>query len=196
VLSGVDAVEALSLVLIQYDRTFAWEEAAAQVRLVPAPLHPTISQEFSLGSRTVDELRDALAQSAPGAVATSIDEATVEVRGLIEEVEQARELLAGGPRRRPAAVPATPLRQRRFSLEAQQVTAAAALQALRQQGVDVRYDEAALRAAGVDLQTRINLELRRASADEFLLAVCGPLGLEYRIAEDVIELWPEEAAAE
>ena len=87
-----------------------------------------------------------------------------------------------------SAVCCVPLARRQFTLTAEKVRIGDALQALREQGITVSYDEAAFQRAGVDFEKRVDLKLNKASAGLFLTLLCEPLGVEYAIEGTTVTL--------
>jgi hypothetical protein len=180
-LYDVNFVEALSLVLIQYDRTFEWDKEAGSVTIVPMPEKVWIERKHSIPAARRDSLVDDV-----GGILKSIDH-TLErdrllVRGSIEEHEKIATALGQRPgKSTPTKVSGAPLKQRLFTLTADKVRIGDALQALREQGITIEYDEAAFEAAKIDLTRRVDLKLNKASADVFLSVLCDPLQVDYEI---------------
>lgn len=177
----VNFVEAMSLVLIQYERTFEWDKQGGAVTIVPMPEKVWIERKHSIPTAKQDSLRRDI-----GGILESIDH-TLErdrllVRGSIEEHEKISTALGQRPgKSTPTKVSNAPLKQRLFTLTAEKVRVGDAFQALREQGITIEYDEEAFQAANVDLTRRIDLKLNKASADVFLSVLCEPLGLDYEI---------------
>lgn len=187
-LYDVNFIEALSVFLIQYERTFEWNAAFDAVTIVPMPDKVWIERRHEVPATR----RDTLVNDVDG-VLKSIDH-TLEkdrlmVRASIEDHEKISTMLGQRPgKSTPTKVSAVPLKQRQFSLTAEKVRIGDALQALREQGVTVRYDEQAFQSAGIDLNKRIDLKLNKASADLFLKTLCEPLGVDYMIDGTTVTL--------
>jgi len=177
----VNFVEALSLVLIQYDRTFEWDEAGHAVTIVPIPEKVWIERKHSIPAARRDSVIEEI-----GGILESIDH-TLErdrllVRGSIEEHEKIATALGQRPgKSTPIKGALPPLKQRAYTLTAEKVRVGDALQALREQGITIDYDEAAFEAANIDFNQRVDLKLNKASADVFLSMLCEPLGVDYEI---------------
>jgi len=183
----VNFVEALSLVLIQYDRTFEWGKDGS-VTIVPMPEKVWIERKHAIPEGRKDSLLDDV-----GGILKSIDH-TLErdrllVRASIEEQEKIATALGQRPgKSTPTKVSGAPLKQRLFTLTADKVRIGDALQALREQGITVEYDEAAFQAAKIDFTKRVDLKLNKASADVFLSVLCEPLGVDYEIDGVTVKL--------
>ena len=181
IMYDVNFVEALSLILIQYDRTFEWDKDGGSVTIVPMPEKVWIERKHSIPAARRDSLADDI-----GGILKSIDH-TLErdrlmVRGSIEEHEKIATALGQRPgKSTPTKVSGAPLKQRLFTLTAEKVRIGDALQALREQGITIEYDEAAFEAAKIDLTRRVDLKLNKASADVFLSVLCDPLQVDYEI---------------
>jgi len=180
-LFDVNFVEALSLVLIQYDRTFEWSNDATTVTILPMPEKVWIERKHTVPAARRESLREEI-----GGVLSSIDH-TLErdrllVRGSIEEQERVATLLGQRPgKSTPTKVSNAPLKQRLFTLTAEKVKVGDAFEALREQGITITYDAAAFESAKIDFDRRVDLKLNKASADVFLWTLCEPLGIDYEI---------------
>ena len=51
-------------------------------------------------------------------------------------------------------------------------------------------DEQAIRAAKIDLDQRVSFNVVRASVDKLIKAALSPVGLEHRIQDGVIKIFP------
>jgi hypothetical protein len=179
--AGVDAAEALSLVLGQYDLTFGWSADGRGIEVIPAP-----------ADARVERTHRALALPQAQAIARIRAEwpdvevvqqgTTLSVTATVKQHEAISRLTGETPPRK-AVAPAepVPLARRRFPVRIVRKPLQDVLQALQAQGIDVVYDAAALRAAGIDLQTLVSVEFASATADELLTALCEPAGLRYEI---------------
>ena len=177
----VNFVEALSLVLIQYDRTFAWNEAADGVTIVPMPDKVWIERPHTVSAARRDSIRDDV-EGILKSIDHTLERDRLLVRASIEEHERIATMLGQRPgKSTPTKVSVAPLKQRLFTLTAEKVRIGDALQALREQGITVNYDAAAFEAAKIDLETRVDLKLNKATADVFLSSLCDPLGVDYAI---------------
>ncbi len=177
----VNFVEALSLVLIQYDRTFTWNEGASGVTIVPMPERVWIERPHAVPAARRDSLRGDV-EGILKSIDHTLERDRLLVRASIEEHEKIATMLGQRPgKSTPTKVSVAPLKQRLFTLTAEKVRVGDALQALREQGIAIEYDAAAFEAAKIDLETRVDLKLNKATADVFLSALCEPLGVEYAI---------------
>jgi hypothetical protein len=184
----VNFVEALSLLLIQFDLTFQWSGTAERVTIVPIPEKVLLTKLHAIPSAGRESLLNEI-----GGVLNSIEH-TLErdrliVRASIEEHERLEGALSG--RRKPQAsakVKSAPVERRLFTLTAEKVPIRDALEALRDQGVDVQYDAAEFERAKIDLDRRIDLKLNKAPAATFLSLLCDPIGVEYEMEGTTVRL--------
>ena len=179
-LPDVSAREALSLVLIQFDLTFAWAEGGSAIRIVPLPERLVLERRYrprgesaaAAAERWRGEFAELQAEPLGGEVVVT---ATAEQHEAIAESLQ--------PRRSPGASRATerptPIERRRFTLQMERVPASALMKKLEESGIVFEYDAAQLAAAGVDLDQPITVRVRDAAPDEFFRAVFEPLGLRH-----------------
>lgn len=187
-----DATEALSLVLVQFDLTFAWGQAGQGIRLVPTPEHVDIERSYTPRGMTPQLAATRWAESISGLRAVPGDKEVL-VRGTVEQHEAVEALLRPGRRTtvKPVANDVPPLERREFTLKVQAVPVSAIMQKLAESGIEFEYDAAVLKAAGVDLNQRIDLDVKQARADEFLRAMFGPLGVRFSYEKLTVTLTPQ-----
>lgn len=184
---GVTASEALSLVLIQFDLTFQWIEAGQGIELIPLPERVFVEKKFRPKGRAADAARQ-VTQQLPE-LEVQVEGAELIARGSLEDLESVNAILNPGSARRPAAAPPpTPLRQRTFTLTAENLPVRAVMSRLEASGVVFEFDSDALAAAGVDLDRMIDLKLEKATADELLHALFDPLKLSFQIDNRTVRL--------
>lgn len=190
-LPEVTAGEALSLVLIQFDLTFAWTDRGEGLRIVPAPERPKLERRYRPRGQTAMATAVEWREAVPGLV-TEPAGTQVVVRGTAEQHDAVAELIR--PTRRPRAESSaegpTPVERRQFSLKIDQVPASALMKKLEESGIVFEYDAEALQAAGIDLDQPISLTIRDAKAEEFFRAVFEPLGLKHSIEGLTVRLRP------
>ncbi len=191
-LASVNAVEALSLVLIQFDLTFAWGSERNVIRLLPIPERVQLERRYRPRGQSAAQAAAAWREKIAG-IDVELLGGYVVVRGTLEQHEAVAELLRPVGRR-----PAGPrkgklpeLKRRKFTLTLDGVPAQALMQKLEESEVEFRYDAIALKAAGVDLDRVISLDVKEAGADVFFHAVFDPLGLQFEIDGYTVRLSPK-----
>ncbi|MBX3444775.1 MAG: hypothetical protein KF774_20410 [Planctomyces sp.] len=182
-LAAMSFIEALSVVLFQFDQTFEWT-AAGGIRVVPLPESASVERKLTAASGRDDVL--ALAREAAPAADIELNGRQLVVRGLVEEIEAIERML--NPGRAAPVAPATPLKDRRFTLTARQVTVREALATLVEQGLEIDYDPEALETAGFDLDRRFDLRVQRATAAELFRAICSPVQLTFEIDGSTVRI--------
>ncbi len=191
-LPAVNAIEALSLILIQFDLTFAWSEGAGGIRIVPAPRQVYLERTYSVRRRALAETAERLRSRFPELRAETRRNRLF-VRGTLEQHEAVDALL--NPKRRTARgdhpAGSTALSQQEFSFRVQGRPARAIFQKLEDTGVKLEYDATALAAAGIDLDKLIDMNVKNVSADEFFQTLCDPLGLKFSIDGATVRLQPK-----
>jgi hypothetical protein len=190
-MAGVTPVEALSLVLIQFDLTFEWTGAAEGIRLVPVPRLVAVERTHPIRTITPAAARERVLERFPDLIVDVVGR-ELTVLATVEQHE-AIELLARGqnPEEEEDAG-FGPIARRRFTLTVVRKPAGSVIRTLQVNGVKVSYDAETLSAAGIDLTTKISLDLKQATVDELFQALCDPLGLEYEIDGEEITLRPAE----
>ncbi len=191
-LGNPNAIEGVLLIACQFDLDLEFV-SPSRVRFVPQSENPVTEVEHTLRGMTT--------AAAIKKVQEQFPELTIVSRGKNKllvtarhEVQQEIGVLLGNRAARPqSSSPAeTPLARRRFTLRMPDRPFLELVQGLEKQGISLRRDEAALTAAGIDLNRRISLELENATIQQLLDQACGPVGLEYSISQEVIELRPAQ----
>ncbi len=191
-LPGAGAVEALSLVLIQFDLTFAWTKQAAGIRIVPVPKEVSIQRVYTPRGMTAAAAVKRCQQEIPNLRVRPRGRQVV-VDGTVEQQEAIESLLRSGrkPGGKLKTFPPTPLDRRVFTLRIQNVPARELMDRLEQSGIAFQYDAQQLKTAGIDLNQPINMDVNKATADEFFRALFEPLGVKFAIDKVTVTLTPK-----
>jgi len=192
VLPDLNLAQSLSAVLWQYGLTFDLGESGRTVKIGPVPVRIVYRDRYLPKSTTTATLAE-WRRRWPEAE-FDVKRRVLTLRGDIATHRQFRQAVEMRDERdpRPENTEAVALNDRRFTLEAQDVPVRAIMANLETTGVEFQYDAAALRAAGVDLDERVTLDLRDADAAQFFEAVFGPLGVSAEFEDATVELSVEE----
>lgn len=190
VICSADAAEGLALIAAQFDLDLQFVSADA-VRLVPADPHPKV--ELAHRVRKLDTLQqvlETLRKMYPEREFT-VRGNSLSVEALLEEHDE-MDLLLGNKPTRKAPVPAksVSLASRRMSLEMVDQTLPSLLKMLTAQGIQIEYDEAALRQASIPLDRPLSLKLKDATIQQLMDAAAVPLGVKYSIDGEKVLLGP------
>lgn len=190
-LPNANSAEALSIVLIQFDLTFIWTDRGAGVRLVPVPEAVTIERTYTPRGLTAAVAAARWPEEIEG-LAVEVSGTKVVVRGTAEQHAAVEDLLRPGSRKTTAKT-ATPgdLKRRLFTMRTERAPARAILAELEKGGITIRYNADELKKAGIDLDTLVNLDLKKASAEELFTKLCEPLGCRYAIEGTTATLSPK-----
>ena len=189
-LSEMTAAEMLTVVLIQFDLTFATDEPGV-IRLIPLPDSP---EKIALvRSYTVPPAkREALEAWKKSTKDVTIQQSgsRVTLRARLEKHEDLARLLSGNPTEDNADPKPTvaPLERRRFTLTVTGVPARAIMNQLEASGITFEYDAAALKQAEIDFATPVTMDLQAASPETFLAAIFDPLGLDFEFSGTNVRL--------
>lgn len=183
------ATEALTLVLMQYDLDFRWQDAGRSIRLVPFAAPSLLERRYQpRGRQTVAELQQQLSAAFPE-LAMRIDQAELVVLGRVEDHEQLDELQrprTNGATPAPASV--VPLRRRQFTLRVENVPIRAVMKELEKSGVVFEYSDQEFQTAGVDLNQLTSLDVKQVGADDFLKRLFTPLPVSVTIDDVTVRL--------
>jgi hypothetical protein len=189
-LPSVNAVEALSMVLIQFDLTFQWKENAGGLQIVAVPAEVSIARSYTPRGSSATATAKKWSAKIDGLQA-KVDGRRVLVTGTAEQHEAVAALLRPS-RVRPGGRPKpVPLEKRKFKLKMERKPAIALIRKLEESGIVFKYDASKLKAAGIDLSQPISLDLKDATANELFAAFCKPLGLNYRTKGLTVTLSPK-----
>lgn len=188
VLPEVNGIEALSLLLIQFDLTFAWQEAGRAVELTPMPESAQIERPHKVRGKPAEKT---LAEWQAAWPEIELRTAGREIVALAT-IEQHEELDDGPANRIAHQKPEPkPLAQRQFTLQIKDVAAKDLMAELEKSGIVFDYDPQALSAAGVDLNKFVQLNVRKLSAQDFFRTVFDPLGVRCEIEGVTVKLMPK-----
>ena len=177
-LVGVSAGEALTVLAWQYDLQLKWE-AGGKAKLVPLQLPVSVTRLYPI----LEANREAAMSQFPDLTSEG-EGKMLRFTGRIEEQEALDLWLKGGTKPKPTPrKPAGDWRTRKFTFKVANAPLIDVLKRLKDQGIPLEWDEAALVAAGVDLKVKLQIDLQGASAQEMLSAICDPAGLKSVITE-------------
>lgn len=194
-LPEMTAAESLTLVLVQWDLTFAWGGELTSVRLMPLPADRSaivVERRYPLTS-SAGETVARWTEKVPG-IKAEVAGREIVVRGTVEQqeaVEQQRTGRGLETSRPGSGEPAVvPLARRKFSLAVSRVPVKAVMAKLEESGIRFEYDARRLADAGVDLDTPVSLDLKQADADGLLKALFGPTGTAFEVQGATVRLRP------
>lgn len=195
-LPRVDGVERLSLLLVQFDRTFSLTDQGRAIEVQPLPERVAIERDYPLPTGDPATTLNAWRQRVPQ---SKVDIAAdrLRVRGTLEE----HELLSGraaAPSAEPEVTPSTePASEQRYTLSLKQVPLNKLLDTLAERlEIQWDYDRQRLSDQGVRWDQPLSLEVRDRSLDELLEALLEPVGLSYVRDGRRIELLPRHPPGE
>ncbi|HEY2253270.1 MAG TPA: STN domain-containing protein [Planctomycetaceae bacterium] len=197
VLPETTAIEALSLVLVQFDLTFAWIDHGRGVRIEPVPERVVIVKPYDSPRGTPpatalnhwkEEIPDLEARVEHGKIVVTGSEDQHEVVDRVRRGGRANDKAASqaGPKPKPLA-------NERFNGKIQNVPASAVLKDLErpERGqLTFEYDRAEFKAAGIDLEKLVSFELKNAKIEDLLKATLDPLGVSFEIRGRTVMLKP------
>lgn len=191
-MTGVTAVEALSLILIQFDLTFEWIGDADGVRVGILPDEIVIPRQHTVRGTTPQRARASLLEHFPD-LEFDFRGRTIDVVATIEQHEAIAVLARGGSidDTESGNVDFGPLARRRFQrLRVVRQPLAAVFQTLSANGVAIEFDADELEAAGIDLLEKISIEITDATVDQLFEALCTPVGLAFEVRDETVFLTP------
>lgn len=186
-IANANAVECLSILLMQVDLSFEWNANATAIRLVPYPADVAVER--------VHQPRGMTIEVAESDVRAEFPELSIEVRGQrlaavarVEEHERIEEIVGIRLPRELSPTPMVPLARRTFTLTVVNQSVGGVIQALVNQGVPIDFDADQLTTDGADLSLKISLQLREASIEDLMEELCEPAGLVFEIDEEQVLL--------
>ncbi len=184
-LADATAVEILSLILFQFDLTFAWTDNG-EIEIVPAPERAALTESYSLPSAQLEAIQERFAKEFPAADWNARGSRRIEVTGPMELHDAIREWRTGSGGKN--ASTRVGWKQRRFTLRVQQNPLDEVLKYLQQAGIPLEFDLEKLKEQGVDTSQRISFDIKEADADELAKALCGPQRIPYKVTDGGIQI--------
>ena len=188
-LAGVNAVDALSLLLVQFDLTFEWTAGGNGVRIVPIPENVAITRAHAVRRISPAQALERVRSTFPD-LDVQVQERELVASGLVEEHDVVARLARGESPDEPAPRPVDfgPLSRRRFTIQVVSRPVEAVVETLIANGIDVQYDAEQLKAMGADLSRKISFDLKEVTAEQLFAAICEPAGLKFAVKEETVIL--------
>lgn len=190
VLPEVSVVEAISIVLTQFDLTFQWKDEGRAIELVPPPREISVERKHPVKKKTAESLT-LIRQTFPKLHVEQM-KSEILVRGLTEDHEAVAALLRGESPSPVKIEAPQPLRKQIFLLKAEQVPVSAIIRNLEGSGVTFEYDPDELKQAGIDLENRVDIDVKKATAEEFFKLVFDPVKVQFEIDNLTVRLRPKK----
>jgi len=182
------ANEAVSWILLQYDLTFRWTDAGLGIQVVPLAESVAVTKDLPVRRIAPNEVLRRVRERYPE-METRMNGRTLSATGLIEQLEVVAALARGdNPDAPQRAVEFGPLANRRLTLRVVRKPAAAVFNSLKEHGIDIRIDEAALQAGMIDLNDKVSLDLKQATIAEAMQAICEPVGVTFEVAGEAVHV--------
>jgi len=181
--------EKLTLLLAQFDLSFEWQPGASSVQLVPMPEQPTVARTWSISRSKRKRATELLPRLRP--YNAQVNGTRLTATATVEQLEEIDRLLY--PERYPnAATPRSPKGDLRFTFEIR-AQIGSLLKALPEKS-DIRfnYNEAALKAAGVDLARGVEMKMNNTTLPELCEALFKDSGIAWKIDGNTVTLSPEK----
>ena len=193
ILPDVTIVEAISVILIQFDLTFRWIEKGEGIELIPIPDVVVLERKHHPKQKpavVIEQVRDRFPQ-----LEAEIWKTEISVKGLLEEHEAVAAFLRGEGVNSPVKIePPQPLQKQLFTLKAERVPLSALIKKLEESAVSFEYDPDELKAAGVDLEQKVQIDVKKATANEFFKLLFDPVRLEFQIDHLTVRLKPKKGS--
>ncbi len=199
VLPETTAIEGLSLILAQVEVTVSWIDRGEGVRIEPVPRRIVIDNAHEPPRGTPPATALTRWQEVFPEVEARVESGKIVVSGTEEQHEVVERVRRGGRAQR----------QNQFARRGQTQTAEPAsatnwedpehsreppysksLEAADKGQLTFEYDRAAFKAAGIDLDKPVTLELKNAKIEDLLKAALDPLGVTFEIQGRTVTLSP------
>ena len=195
VLPEVTTVEALSVILIQFDLTFRWSEAGDSIELVPIPETVVVDRKHRTSSKLSESI--AVVRQRFNEIHVETSKTETIVTSTVEAHEAISKLL-GGQRitRTVKEEPLGAVRDRTFTFSVSQpVPIISILNQLEKSKIHFEYDAQDLKAAGIDLEQTVEVDVVNASAKDFFDAIFRPVQVDFQFDNSTVKLKPKTATS-
>ena len=187
-LPALTFIDRLTLLAAQFDLTFEIGEDGTSVKLVDMPETAELSRSYPLrgaqAART-GEIVSKLTRALPEAQIEA-NSGKLAVRGRAEDQDFVQSFLSGEPAKKVTVTDGKKV----YRLTIVMAVGPLIKKLGEQMKLDVRIDEPAITAAGLSLDTKVNVRVKDVSADELLKAVLEPAGLKFERKDKVILVGP------
>jgi hypothetical protein len=184
-LPPMTAIDRITLVLAQFDRTFQIEADGRQARVVAMPPSVALSRVYR-APQGAQALADRLVAGLPAAKVVP-DKDSVRVAATLEDHEWIEHQLHGTPTRRTQVTPGKEVYQ-------VSIVDARLDNVIQQLGdrlsLEFRWDRAAIDAAKIKTDQLVSFKVQDADVDELLSALFAGTGLSFRRADRVVTIAP------
>lgn len=182
-LTSVNANEAISLVLIQFNLTYQWNHQESQIEILPIPNSVTLKRLYITRNKSPEVLISQLKEKFPGLEVTLANKkiAVTTSAELHEQIEQFLSPQSVSHKRKSPIQKAVPIKRRKFTLRVKKVPILAIMNKLEQSGIEFVYDNQKLLEAGIDLNQKIDITVKEANAQMFLNSLFDSLKIKYKI---------------
>lgn len=182
-----DAVTALSIVLIQFGLTFEWEDKGVAVRIVKEPESVVVQEKVRVTRDAPANLVELAKEKYPAAEITKSSRSYVNVKGTVEAIVGVTNMARGiKPRRVPDKV-RVDLQQLTFT--AKNARARDVFEKFKSNGIPIEWDEAELKAAGVDLDKLVELKVENATTIKTFRLLCDQIGADFTVEKYRVRLF-------
>lgn len=188
-LPQVTAIEALSLLLVQFGSTFEFVADRAAIRIVPIPERVFVERSYSVLANSPVILEAARKQFAD----VELEQAGAKLiaRGTVERQAEIAAWLR--PRNQKTIKPPDkPLRERRFTLPPNRVALGDVIKTFADYGVSIEYDPKQFADAGISLDQKIDIDEKDVPAEKLFRKLFEPLGIEVTIEGETVRLKPKD----
>jgi hypothetical protein len=188
VLVGMTAAETISWILSQYHLMFRWTDPGHGIEILPLTGNIAVTKEIPVRRIKPDEALRRVQKRFPE-LETRLEGRTLTATGLIEQLDVIAALARGdNPDAAPRPVEFGKLANRRLTLQVVRQPASAVLNSLIKNGIDVRIDQAALKAGMIDLSTKVSMDLKQATIAEVMQAICEPAGATFSVDGETVHV--------
>jgi hypothetical protein len=171
--------------------TFRWIDKGQAIELIPIPDVVSLERKH-FAKKKPAEAMSLIRQHFPRLQA-DVTKSEILVIGLLEDHEAVSALLRGEGTTSPVKIEAPqPLRKQVFLLKAERVPISALMKKLEESAVSFDFNPDELKAAGIDLETRVDIDVKKASAEEFFKLIFDPVGVEFQIDHLTVRLRPKK----
>lgn len=197
-LAGLDAFEAITLTLIQFDLTFELSVDGTEIVVQQVPESVSLTRTYRVTSQTTIKQAVETCRQQFGIETTTPTRQGLTFIGSSEQHAQVALIVRGRSQtektktpKSPAGMSTIPLAKRQFNLPAQTVPAVALITSLRESGIDIRIDKQQFKAAGLTLNQRVKLQFDNADIDTVFKLLCDQMHATYTIDGEIITIVPK-----
>lgn len=187
-----NAVETLAILLSPFDLFFEWTDERNVIRIISMPKQASLSKRLNAGKFSQQKAKQMILERYPNITIKTFGKRTLEIDSTIDTIEEIEQMLSGSSKTNTSIRKYVPLERRRYDLKVDRQPAINLIKSLMASGLSMKFDEELLRGQGILLDSQLKFEVKKATIEELMKAICSPINLDFSIKGETISLFAKK----